>query len=146
LDAAAPSVFELAPGQTVGRNISLYGLSKDHLSLLRTPQPKYRARLRYFPSREAWVTFGKSHGHESKSQPSILIALPSSAGNPGNPGNPETRGQKPGDRRDVLETRGNPGTDGTFSLFRKPGDRRDVFAISGRMPIANQCYSSKAGS
>lgn len=78
LDAAASSVFELSPGQSVRRNVSVNVLGNSQLRVLRALQPKYRARLRYFPSRGAWLSFAKSLGHESKSQPSVLIALPSS--------------------------------------------------------------------
>jgi hypothetical protein len=77
MDSVAASVFDLPSGQSVTRNISVYSLGKDYLRLLKAPQPKYRARLRYFSSQEVWLSFAKSLGREPQSQPSVLIALPS---------------------------------------------------------------------
>jgi hypothetical protein len=71
-DAAASSVFELRPGQSVSRSISVTNSEKGHLNLLKSTQPKYRARLRYFPSQEAWLSFAKSIGR--KSRPVEVIA------------------------------------------------------------------------
>jgi uncharacterized protein YqiB (DUF1249 family) len=65
-DAAASSVFELASGQRVSRDVSVYDLSDAELNLLKDTRPKYRAVLRYFESREAWLSFASSIGHKSK--------------------------------------------------------------------------------
>jgi hypothetical protein len=62
MDAAASSVFELQPGSSVGRTVSLYGLNRSLLDLLSSPKAHYRVRLRYFDTRADWMEFARSVG------------------------------------------------------------------------------------
>jgi len=74
MDAAASSVFELRPSESVSRQILVYRLRKEELDSLKLSQPKYKGNLRYFPSEEAWMSFAKSIGRLSK--PSVVVAAP----------------------------------------------------------------------
>jgi hypothetical protein len=73
-DAVGSSVFELLPGKSVSRKISIYELTQDESTFLTESPPRYRVLVRYFRSPEEWTSFSKSLGRGSK--PTVVIGKP----------------------------------------------------------------------